>query len=146
MAQAKTRIIKAAANWKGGGLQGKIDYLNGVKLDFDAPPPLGPRKDLITPEGSLVAALCMCYSLTLVAFLQGMKIEVSELEVRGTGEAPPDVGPGKGLIKAELKPIFKVKKEDKDKALQAVTQAKDFCFVANSIKAPITLAPEIKTV
>ncbi len=74
-----------------------------------------------------------------------MKIEVSELEVRGTGEAPADIGPGKGLMKAELKPIFKVKKADKDRALQAVNQAKDFCFVANSIKAPITLSPEIKT-
>lgn len=68
MAEAKTRLIKTTASWKGGGLQGKIDYLNGVKLDFVAPPPLGPRTDMITPEGSLVAALCMCYELTLVAF------------------------------------------------------------------------------
>jgi organic hydroperoxide reductase OsmC/OhrA len=146
MAEAKTRLVKAIANWKGEDLQGKIDYLNGVKLDFGAPKPLGTREDVITPEGSLVAALCMCYELFLVSFLQGMKIEISELEVRGVGEAPGDLGPGKGFKKIELKPIFKVKKADKDKALQAVNQAKDWCLVANSIKAPITLAPEIKTV
>ncbi len=145
MVETKPRLVKAIASWKGGGLQGKIDYLNGVKLDFVAPPPLGPRTDLITPEGTLVAALCMCYELTLVAFLQGMKIEVSELEVRGEGEAPGDLGPGKGFRKIDLKPVLKVKKEDKEKALQAINQAKEFCLVANSLKVPITLSPEIKT-
>lgn len=75
-----------------------------------------------------------------------MKIEVSELEVRGVGDAPGDVGPGKGFKKIELKPVFKVKKADKDKALKAVNQAKDYCLVANSLKAPITLAPEINTI
>jgi organic hydroperoxide reductase OsmC/OhrA len=87
----------------------------------------------------------MCYELTLVAFLQGMKIEVSELEVRGEGEAPGDLGPGKGFRKIDLKPVLKVKREDKEKALQAINQAKEFCLVANSLKVPITLSPEIKT-
>ena len=145
MAEEKKRLVKATAYWKDEGLQGKVDFLNGVVLDFSSPPPLGPRSDVITPESSLVAALCMCYEMFLVAFLQGMQVQVSELEVRGVGEAPTDIGPGKGFNKIELKPILKVKEEDKDKALQAINQAKEFCFVANSIKSPITLSPEIKT-
>ena len=139
-------LFEVTAKWSGEGYEGKVEYPNGISMEFCALPPWGKREDVVNPENCFVAAIAMCYEMFVVATLKRMRIEASLLEVKAVGEiAEGEMAPGKAFEKIEIIPKLKVSKENKEKAVRATEIAKDYCLITNSVKVPVFVSPEIIT-
>ncbi|MGQ9723667.1 MAG: OsmC family protein [Candidatus Jordarchaeum sp.] len=139
-------LFEVTAKWSGEGYEGKVEYTNGISMEFCAMPPWGKREDLVTPESCFVAAIAMCYEMFMVATLKRMRIEASMMEVKAVGEiAEGEMAPGKAFDRIELTPRVKVSEENKEKAVRATELAKEYCLITNSLKVPVTISPEILT-
>jgi organic hydroperoxide reductase OsmC/OhrA len=139
-------LFEITAKWSGEGYEGKVEYPNGISMEFCAVPPWGKREDVVTPEACFVASIAMCYEMFMVATLKRMRIEPSMMEIKAVGEiAEGEMTPGKAFDRIEIIPRLKVSEEDKEKVARATELAKEYCLITNSVKVPVTLSPEIIT-
>lgn len=139
-------LFEVTAKWSGEGYEGKVEYPNGISMEFCALPPWGKREDVVNPETCFLAAISMCYEMFMVATLKRMRIETSMMEIKTVGEiAEGEMTPGKAFEKIKIIPKLKVSKENKEKAIKATQIAKEYCLITNSVKVPITISPEITT-
>jgi organic hydroperoxide reductase OsmC/OhrA len=139
-------LFEAVAKWSGEGYEGKVDYPNGISMEFSALPPWSKRGDLVNPETCFLASIAMCYEMFMVAALKRMRIETSMLEVKAVGEiAEGEMVPGKAFERIQVIPKLKVSKENREKAVKATEIAKEYCLITNSVKVPVTISPEIIT-
>jgi organic hydroperoxide reductase OsmC/OhrA len=139
-------LFEATAKWSGEGYEGRVEYPNGISMEFCAIPPWGKRGNVVTPEHCFLASIAMCYEMFMVATLKRMRIEASMMEVKAVGEiAEGEMVPGKSFERIKIIPKLKVSKENREKAVKATEIAKDYCLITNSVKVPVTISPEIIT-
>ena len=95
------------------------------------------------PEDLLGAALATCHMLTFLALAAKTRTQVLGYEDRA--EAVLDtVDKVTWISEIRLRPIIRVAKgTDPEKVRELFEKAHKYCFVANSIKSQVTMAPEI---
>jgi len=98
-----------------------------------------------TPEHLLVSALSTCYMTTLLLFVKKEKLELVDFECRATGAIK--LKEGKYVFdRIDLFPKMKFGAQDKlETILATVENARKYCIVSNSIKAPVFYHPDIST-
>lgn len=143
VAEAPIYFYETEIDWKGE----KDLKLFGGKLpaiDAGAPPEFKGREGNWSPEHLLVASLNACYSLTLLAIAEFSKIALVSLSSSAKGKLEKVAGSTYQVTEIVVKPrVVIASANDLARMPRILEKAKENCFVSNSIKASITIAPEV---
>ena len=116
-----------------------IRFKNGAPVIFSASPAYRGDADKGDPEDMLLAALSSCHMLSFLAIAAKKKITVDSYQDDAVGFLENDGGKW-WLARVSLRPQVK---SDADSALLAEIHhlAQEACFIANSVKAMVTVEP-----
>lgn len=128
--------------WKGGEAA-TLDCPGKPTLDITPPPEFGGKEDVWSPEDLLVGAVESCMLLTLLFFVDKMKIGMKSYKSSATGDLDRTAN---GLrfqgmtvhMKAEV-----TTPEDQEKFKKAAEQAEKFCPVSTVVTCPVILTTEV---
>ncbi len=97
-----------------------------------------------SPEHLFTAAVNSCYMTTFLAIAENSKLEFEAFTCKAQGVL--DMVDGKFLMtEVHLYPQLSIKNEtDFDKAMRILQKSESACLISNSVKATVTLHPEIK--
>jgi organic hydroperoxide reductase OsmC/OhrA len=95
------------------------------------------------PEELLVASLSSCHMLWYLHLCAVNKIVVTAYKDQavGTLSERPD-GSGE-FLRVTLKPRITISSGNRERALALHHEAHEFCFIANSVKFPVEVEPEV---
>ncbi len=133
---------KTTAIWKGGHL-GELMCGNGVRMDFSAPAALHGKANVLTPEDAYVGALNMCFQLMFIWVVERMRIELVSFECEAEGAVEELLDQTSVFNKMVLRPKIKVRNCDEKTVRRALTLAEKYSLIAHSMKAVLTINPEI---
>ena len=143
MAEVPTYFYETEIDWKGE----KDLKLSGDKLpaiDAGAPPESKGREGNWSPEHLLVASLNACYALTLLAIAEFSQIPLVSLSSSAKGKLEKVSGSTYQVTEIVVKPrVVIASANDLTRMPRILEKAKENCFVSNSIKASIIIAPEV---
>ncbi len=97
----------------------------------------------LNPEQLVVAAASSCQLLWFLHLAAKARIDVVEYEDEASGEMPLDDGPVR-LTRIALRPRIVVRGDaDERRVLDLCDTAHRHCYIANSLRAEVTLEPEV---
>ena len=109
-----------------------------------APSEFGGSDDVWSPEHLCVAAVNACVMLTFSTIAKNSKLPVRSYSASATGTLEKLEGRGLELTHIVVKPRITVGPDvDRAKVERLVRMAEKNCFISNSLKATVTLEPEI---
>ena len=116
-----------------------ITFKSGAPVIFSASPAYKGDADKGDPEDMLLAALSSCHMLSFLAIAAKKKVTVDSYQDDAVGFLDNDGGKW-WLARVTLRPLVK---SDADSALLAEIHhlAHEACFIANSVKAMVTVEP-----
>ena len=129
-----------------GGHKGHINMENGVKLDFSAPPALHGYPDVLTPEDAFMAAINTCYFMMFIWAAERYKINLVSFECEATGIATEFIDKTSIFKEIILKLEIVARDTTPEKINAIIKSARKYSLIAESIKARITIEPEIKII
>lgn len=97
----------------------------------------------VDPEEALVASVSSCHMLWFLSLAQGAGLEIDSYVDEAEGEMGR-IAPGRqALVRITLKPeiVFAGDAPDSDRVAALHEQAHARCFIANSLKTEIVVAP-----
>lgn len=100
---------------------------------------------LPNPEQLLVAAASSCQLLSFLAVAALGGVEVLSYDDDATGEMPSDVRPMR-LTRIVLRPRIVVTGAAVDRVERLIRKAHEQCYIANSLKTEVLIAPVIEVV
>lgn len=116
-------------------------------IEVATPPPFVMGKPGIwSPEQLLIGAVVSCFMTTFLAIAENADLDVENFDCRAIGKLEEGEG---GLIISEivLHPVLLIAHEsDCLKANQVLAGTDRHCVIRNSIKAIVTVIPQIKVV
>jgi len=131
---------------------GRIEVKNGewrlkfpgrLDLTFAIAPEFGGDPSAFSPEDLFLSAINSCFFLTFQRIIQELKIPFRDYTSEAKGEIDR-VGGVYRFTKVVLQPRITVEKEKlKKKVERAFQSAHELCPVANALKIPVEIAPEI---
>ncbi len=140
-----TYIYKNNSEWTGGH-KGHIKMENGVELDFSAPPTLHGYPDVLTPEDAFMAAVNTCYFMMFIWATERFKIDLVSFECEAIGKVTEFMDKTSIFKEVILKLKIVAKNTTPEKINSAIKSARKYSLIAESIKAEITIEPEIKII
>ena len=114
-------------------------------MNFSAPPALQGRYGVITPEDAYVAALNTCFHMMFIWATERLKIELVSYECEAEGYVIDLLDRTSAFERTILRPRIKVKANSVDRVEKALTWARKYSLIANSIKPPILVEPTIES-
>jgi organic hydroperoxide reductase OsmC/OhrA len=151
----KQHTYLTQVDWTGNTGEGTRTY-KGYGRDHtivsDGKPPIMASSDpafrgdatRYNPEELLVASLSACHMLWYLHLCAANQVTVIEYSDRASGvmeEAEDGAG---AFVRVELRPVVTILAgEDRAKALALHGEAHRYCFIANSVKFPVEVTPEI---
>jgi organic hydroperoxide reductase OsmC/OhrA len=99
----------------------------------------------MTPEDAFVASLNMCFHLMFVWATERLKIQLVSYECEAEAEVVDLLDRTSTIKKAVLRPRIRVKAESVKRVDKALTWARKYSLIANSIKAPVLIEPKIES-
>jgi len=110
-----------------------------------ATPPQFPKgmPGIWSPEHLFTAAVSSCLMTTFLAIAENSKLDF--LSFRCASDGKLEQVDGKFLMtEVILKPVVTIKKaEDKEKAIRVLQKSEANCLISNSVKARVTMVPEV---
>jgi len=140
-----TFVYKNHSEWIGGH-KGHIKMENGVELDFSAPPALHGHPDVLTPEDAFMAAINTCYFMMFVWAAERYKIELVSFECEACGKVTEFMDKTSVFKEVVLKLKISARDTTLEKINAIIKSARKYSLIAESIKAEITIEPEIKII
>ncbi|WP_375384861.1 OsmC family protein [uncultured Microbacterium sp.] len=140
---------------RGTGTSGYRDYDRAVTITIDGKPPLEASADKPfrgdasrwNPEDLLLAALSECHLLSYLHACVQAGVVVVGYEDDATGTMVEDGRGGGAFREVVLRPVVTVAEETMvDAATAAHAQAREWCFIANSVNFPVHHEPVIRVV
>ena len=138
-------IYKNHSEWIGGH-KGHIKMENGVELDFSAPPALHGHPDVLTPEDAFMAAINTCYFMMFVWAAERYKIDLVSFECESYGKVTEFIDKTSVFKEVGLKLKIIARDTTPEKINAIIKSARKYSLIAESIKAEITIEPEIKII
>lgn len=140
--EAEPKYYPVKLVWTGGKsgeltVEGKATIKTGV-------PSGGPEEAKFhSPEDLFVASATMCYMNGFVEFARKMRIEFKSFECDAVGTLDK-VGRSFEVTKIDMKAKVVIDSEDIQKRIErALELAARYCFIANSMKCPVTHETDI---
>lgn len=140
-----TFIYKNHSEWIGGH-KGHIKMENGVELDFSAPPALHGHPDVLTPEDAFMAAINTCYFMMFIWAAERYKIDLVSFECEVYGKVTELIDKTSVFKEVGLKLKIIARDTTPEKINAIIKSARKYSLIAESIKAKITIEPEIKII
>jgi organic hydroperoxide reductase OsmC/OhrA len=141
--QHKSFSFKGTLRWTGGRTW---DFTGDDTPTFHGAPPamFKGESGKLTPEDLMIASINSCLISTLTSVAMRENFEFASFGVETTGTIERTESDGYRFTKMVQKVRVGVKsEEDKLIALDLLHKAHDSCWMGNSIKAEITIEPEI---
>ena len=116
----------------------------GIEVKASATPAYLGNADMVDPEEALVASLSSCHMLTFLAFACKKRLIVESYEDEAVAHVEKNPEGKLAVTRIELHPrvIFGGEKAPTAEELdQLHHSAHEFCFIANSVKASVTVEP-----
>jgi organic hydroperoxide reductase OsmC/OhrA len=124
--------------------RGSITVSGRPPIAAGAPPEFGGTADVWSPEHLCVAAVNACVMLTFEAIAANSKLPFRRFTASATGTLEKVEGRGLEITRVVVKPRITVGPDvDRAKVERLVRMAEQHCFISNSLKATVTLEPEI---
>ncbi|MEI7615871.1 MAG: OsmC family protein [Actinomycetota bacterium] len=127
-----------------GEHKGHIKMENGVELDFSAPPSMHGIADVLTPEDSFMAAINTCYFMMFIWACERFKINIISLKIEAIGKVLENIDKTSVFSGILLKIKITAKDTTEERIKSALKSAGKYSLVAESIKAELTIEPEIE--
>ena len=143
MAEAPIYYYETEIEWKG---ERDLKLAGGKRpaIDAGAPPEFKGREANWSPEHLFVASLNTCYSLTFLAIAEFSKVALVSFASSAKGKLEKVTGSTYQVTEIVVKPRVVIASADDLARMPRILQkAKENCFVSNSIKATITIEPEV---
>ncbi|CAI9387868.1 hypothetical protein MICABA_02877 [Microbacterium sp. T2.11-28] len=143
------------ATWtgdRGTGTSGYRDYDRSVTLSVDGKPDVAASSDKPfrgdpskwNPEDLLLGALSECHLLSYLHACVGAGVVVVAYTDDASGTMTEDGRGGGAFTEVVLRPTVTIADESmRDAATAAHAQARDWCFIANSVNFPVRHEPTI---
>jgi len=138
-------VYSTKVTWKGGH-DGELVCGNGPMMSFSAPPGLQGRSSVMTPEDSFVASLNMCFHMMFIWATERLRINLISYECEAEGHAADLLDRTSIFDRTVLRPRIKVKSDSMSRVQKALEWARKYSLIANSIKANITIEPEVESI
>ena len=133
---------KTVTEWKGSHI-GEVRLSNGLVLPFSAPPSSHGLGGVLTPEDAFVAALNTCYMLMFIWSVERLKIDLVSYTCVAEGHVEEFLDRTSTFDKVTLRPRIVVRGCDEERVRRALELATKYSLVWQSIKANVTLEPDI---
>ncbi|MHA1965480.1 MAG: OsmC family protein [Candidatus Thorarchaeota archaeon] len=140
--EVKQKYFPVNLVWTGGksgnlSIEGKVVIKTGV-------PSGGPEEvKFHSPEDLFVASVIMCYMNGFVEFTRKMRIEFKSFECDAVGTLDK-VGRSFEVTRIDTKTKVAIGSEDiRNKIDRALELASKYCFIANSMKCPVSYDTEV---
>ena len=133
---------KTVTEWKGSHI-GEVRLSNGPVLPFSAPPSSHGLEGVLTPEDAFVAALNTCYMLMFIWSVERLKIDLVSYTCEAEGHVEEFLDRTSTFDKVTLRPRIVVRGCDEERVRRALELAGKYSLVWQSIKANVTLEPDI---
>lgn len=112
------------------------------QVEIGSPPEFKGAPDVWCPEELLIGAVNTCLMLTFLAYAQHRHVEITGCESSAEGTVE-NVDGKYQVTRIVVKPVISLNKQgDTPVAEEILKSAKDGCFISNSVKAAISLAPQ----
>jgi organic hydroperoxide reductase OsmC/OhrA len=124
--------------------RGKSSAPGKAPMEIGSPPEFKGEPGVWCPEELLVAALNGCLMLTFISLAQGKGVQFVSYE--SAAEGLLENVDGKFLItEVSVAPTVVLKSDgDLEKARTIIDQVEEHCFISNSIKAKVKMAPQLR--
>lgn len=144
---------KATIIWKKESGQFTYDTYNrghlwrfdaGIEVKASATPAYLGNADMVDPEEALAASLSSCHMLTFLAFACKKKFVVESYEDEAVAHVEKNAEGKMAVTRIVLHPrvVFSGEKSPTAAELEQLHQgAHEFCFIANSLKAAVSVEP-----
>ena len=136
---------KTLTEWKSGHL-GEVRLSNGPVLPFSAPAAVQGVEGVLTPEDAFVAALNTCYMLMFIWSVERLKIDLLSYTCEADGHVEEFLDRTSTFDKVTLRPKIVARGCSGEKVYRALELAEKYSLVWQSIKAKVSLKPEIKLI
>ena len=129
---------------KGG--ERRLKFTDRPDLFFSLVPKLGDDRSTFSPEDFFLSAINSCFFLTLDRVIRETKIALQDYESEAQAEVGK-VGGSYRILRVVLWPRIEIEKEkDRRRLGQALRATRELCPVANALKIPVEVVPEINIV
>ena len=133
---------KTTARWTGGH-SGEVSLSNGPVLPFSAPADIKGVAGVLTPEDAFVAALNTCYALMFIWSVERLKIDLVSYTCEAEGHVEEFLDRTSTFDAITLRPKIVIRDCTEEKVRRALELAEKYSLIWQSIKAKVTLEPEI---
>jgi organic hydroperoxide reductase OsmC/OhrA len=143
--KGKKFIYRSSIKWASNG-EGVIESENKSPIRLSTPIEFGGKEGIWTPEELLVSSVNACLMTTFSYYAQKKGFEF--VSYRSSAEGAIELVDMKYMFsKIIIRAKIEVKsREDVETAENLLKISKDGCFIANSVKAEVTVEPEVKSV
>ena len=148
---SRTATYNTTVAWKGKHL-GHIVMGNGPEMDFSAPPDAQGHPGILTPEDAFVAAANTCIMLMFIWAAERFKLNLLSYDCRAEGTKQIELDRTETFTHLRFWPVIRIAVGDEDpKAIEARTKralsaARKYSLVANSVKSEVIIEPQINVV
>lgn len=129
--------------WKSGHL-GEVRLSNGTVFPFSAPLSAQGIEGVLTPEDAFVAALNTCYMLMFIWSVERLKIDLVSYTCEAEGHVEEFLDRTSTFDTVVLRPRIVARGCGEDRIRRALELAEKYSLVWQSIKAKVSLEPDIK--
>lgn len=129
--------------WKSGHL-GEVQMSNGLVLPFSAPAAVQGVEGVLTPEDAFVAALNTCYMLMFIWSVERLKIDLVSYTCEAEGHVEEFFDRTSTFDRVTLRPKIVARGCGEERVHRALELAEKYSLVWQSIKAKVSLEPQIK--
>ena len=123
---------------------------NGPEMDFSAPPDAQGHPGVLTPEDAFVAAANTCIMMMFLWVAERFKLKLLSYECRAEGIKLIELDRTEIFTHLLFWPVIRIAAGDEDpkavetRAKRALSAARKYSLVANSVKSEINIEPDIK--
>ena len=148
---SRSAAYHTSVAWKGEHW-GHIIMGNGPEMDFSAPPDAQGHPGVLTPEDAFVAAANTCIMMMFIWAVERFKLNLLSYDCRAEGTKQIELDRTETFTHLRFWPVIRIAVGDEDpKAIEARTKralsaARKYSLVANSVKSEVIIEPQINVV
>ena len=140
--QPRLATYTTVTEWKSGHM-GEVRLSNGPVLPFSAPADVKGVEGVLTPEDAFVAALNTCYMLMFIWSVERLKIDLVSYTCEAEGHVEEFLDRTSIFDRVTLRPRIVARGCSEERVHRALELAEKYSLVWQSIKAKVSLEPEI---
>lgn len=148
---SRTATYNTSVIWKGKHW-GHIVMGNGPEMDFSAPPDAQGHPGVLTPEDAFVAAANTCIMMMFIWATERFKLNLLSYDCRAEGTKLIELDRTETFTHLRFWPVIGIAAGEEDpkvvesRAKRALSAARKYSLVANSVKSEVIIEPQINVV